>query len=77
MQIAKISTDSGMQTIHLPKDFQFNVSEVVLKHFGNGVLLLPKKNNEWASMQQALAEFESNFTIQREEISEQTRDEIL
>ena len=77
MHIAKISTESGMQTVHLPKDFQFNVSEVVLKHFGNGVLLLPKKNDAWGLMQQALTEFESNFTIQREEISEQARDEIV
>ena len=76
MQIAKISTAGQSQTVHLPQAFQFNVSEVVVKHFGSGVLLLPKEN-AWQTMQDALAEFEADFSITREEQSEQIREKIL
>ena len=76
MQIAKISTIGQSQTVSLPRSYQFNVSEVLVKHFGSGVLLIPKKNS-WQTMQEALNEFETDFRIERENQTEQIREKIL
>ena len=65
MQTAKIQTTGHSQTVHLPQGFRFQDEEVIVKHFGNGVLLLPKAAS-WQAMQQALDEFEDQFTIARE-----------
>lgn len=77
MQTAKIFNTGRSQAVRLPKSFEFDSKEVIIKHFGNGVLLLPKKKNAWLAMQQALDEFECNFSLQREEQNEQQRDEIV
>ncbi|MDK4537206.1 hypothetical protein QG142_09435 [Kingella kingae] len=37
---------------------QFDTSEVIIKHFANGVLLMPK-NKSWQSLQEAVNEFEA------------------
>ena len=54
MQTAKIFNTGRSQAVRLPKSFEFDGKEVIIKHFGNGVLLLPKKKNAWLAMQQAL-----------------------
>ena len=38
---AKIFKSSRSQTVRLPKELQFEGSEVIARRFGNGVLLLP------------------------------------
>ena len=60
MEVAKIFQSGRSQAIRLPKAFRFEGKEVVVKHFGNGVLLLPL-NNPWKIMQEAVFEFEDNF----------------
>ena len=47
MQTAKIFNTGRSQAVRLPKSFEFDSQEVIIKHFGNGVLLLPKKKNAW------------------------------
>jgi len=44
----------------------FDTSEVIIQHFGNGVLLMPKNNN-WQSLREAVAEFEPDFVLERGE----------
>lgn len=76
MQTAKVFTTGRSQAVRLPKAFQFDTSEVIIKHFGDGVLLIPKNKN-WGSLKQALEEFEPNFVLEREPQTEQLRDDIL
>ena len=70
MQTAKIFTTGRSQAVRLPKAFQFDTSEVIIKHFANGVLLMPK-NKSWQSLQEAVNEFESDFVLEREPQGEQ------
>ncbi|MDI2091316.1 antitoxin [Commensalibacter oyaizuii] len=75
MQIAKIFQNGRSQVVRLPKEFRFNEDEVIVKAFGNGVLLLPKEN-PWLLMQEAVNEFEGDFQLIREPQADQTREEI-
>ena len=45
MQTAKIFITGRSQAVRLPQAFQFDTSEVIIQHLGNGVLLMPKNNN--------------------------------
>ncbi|MCU4494843.1 antitoxin [Acinetobacter guillouiae] len=76
MEVAKIFQSGRSQAIRLPKAFRFEGKEVVVKHFGNGVLLLPL-NNPWEIMQEAVFEFEDNFLLEREDQGIQSREELL
>ena len=76
MEVAKIFQSGRSQAIRLPKAFRFEGKEVVVKHFGNGVLLLPF-NNPWEIMQEAVFEFEDNFLLEREDQGIQSREELL
>ncbi|MDO6645156.1 antitoxin [Acinetobacter guillouiae] len=76
MEVAKIFQSGRSQAIRLPKAFRFEGKEVVVKHFGNGVLLLPL-NHPWEIMQEAVFEFEDNFLFEREDQGMQSREELL
>ena len=54
------------QAVRLPKDYRFSGREVVVKHFGNGVLLLPI-DDPWQTMEAGLAAFEPGFELQRDQ----------
>ena len=43
MKIAKIFKHGNSQAVRLPKEFRFAEDEVIVKHYGGGVLLLPKQ----------------------------------
>jgi virulence-associated protein VagC len=49
--------------VRLPKDYRFQGSEVAVKHFGNGVLLLPV-DDPWATLEAGLASFEPGFVAE-------------
>ena len=40
MDTARLFQSGRSQAVRLPKDYRFRGSEVAVKHFGNGVLLL-------------------------------------
>ena len=63
------------QAVRLPKDYRFQGSEVAVKHFGNGVLLLPVED-PWATLEAGLASFEPGFSIERQQPEVQERDTI-
>ena len=75
MDTARIFQSGRSQAVRLPKEFRFAGKEVGVRHFGNGVLLLPM-DAPFALMQQALSEFEPDFVLQREQPPQQPRQEF-
>lgn len=72
---AKLFKTGRSQAVRLPKALRFEGKEVVAKRFGNGVVLLPL-DDSYAIMQEAVAEFEPGFRIQREQPRTQARPEL-
>ena len=58
--------------MRLPKEYRFSGTEVVVKHFGNGVLLLPI-DDPWQTLEAGLAALETGFVLMREQPSELVR----
>ena len=75
MDTARIFQSGRSQAVRLPKAYRFEGDEVVVRHFGNGVLLLPL-NEPWAMLDAALDAFEPGFQINRDQPAEQLREEI-
>lgn len=76
MDTARLFQSGRSQAVRLPKAFRFQGQEVAVKHFGNGVLLLPI-DNPWQILEEAVAEFrEVGLQLQREEQGEQVREEL-
>jgi len=65
METAKLFSSGRSQAIRLPEAYRFEGTEVVVKRFGSGVLLLPVAA-PWRTLFQALEEFEPGFEIARE-----------
>ena len=72
MDPARLFQSGCSETVRLPKEYRFAGTEVVVKHFGNGVLLLPA-DNPWQTLQAGLDAFEPGFTLAREQPEEQQR----
>lgn len=75
MDTARIFQSGRSQAVRLPKAYRFEGSEVLVKHFGNGVLLMPLEDS-WAMLDAALNAFEPGFQITREQPGTQKREEI-
>ncbi len=75
MDTARLFQSGRSQAVRLPKEYRFSGSEVVVKHFGNGVLLLPI-DDPWQTLEAGLAAFEPEFVITREQPEEQIREAI-
>jgi antitoxin VapB len=75
MDTAKLFQSGRSQAVRLPKEYRFRGSEVVVKHFGNGVLLLPI-DDPWQMLAAGLAAFEPGFVLSREQPEQQMRDAI-
>ena len=74
METAKLFASGRSQAVRLPKAYRFSGDEVVVKRLGSGVLLLPLAA-PWATMREALDEFEPGFVLQREQPAAQERGE--
>lgn len=72
---ARIFQSGRSQAVRLPKEFRFTGKEVGIRHFGNGVLLLPIEE-PWGMLEAALSEFEPGFTLIREQPDFQIRADI-
>ena len=72
MDTARRFQSGRSQAVRLTKEYRFAGTEVVVKHFGNGVLLLPA-DNPWQTLQAGLDAFEPGFTLAREQPEEQQR----
>ena len=72
MDTARLFQSGRSQAVRLPKEYRFAGTEVVVKHFGNGVLLLTA-DNPWQTLQAGLDAFEPGFTLARAQPEEQQR----
>ena len=75
MDTARLFQSGRSQAVRLPKEYRFVGTEVVVKHFGNGVLLLPV-DDPWQMLAAGLAAFEPGFVLTREQPDGQVRAEI-
>jgi antitoxin VapB len=75
MDTAKLFQSGRSQAVRLPKEYRFQGSEVAVKHFGNGVLLLPIED-PWQMLEASLEAFEPGFVLSREQPELQMRDAI-
>ena len=75
MDIAKLFLSGRSQAVCLPKQYRFPGNEVAVKHFGNGVLLLPI-DDPWQVLEAGLESFEPGFVLSRDQPMQQRRDEI-
>ena len=72
MDTARLFQSGRSQAVRLPKEYRFAGTEVVVKHFGNGVLLLPV-DDPWKTLEAGLAAFEPGFVLTREQPPVQQR----
>lgn len=75
METAKIFQTGRSQAVRLPKAFRFQGTEVAIKSFGGGVLLMPI-DNPWDIMFEAIHEFELGFQLERADQGEQIREDF-
>ncbi len=75
MDTARLFQSGRSQAVRLPKEFRFSGTEVGVRHFGNGVLLLPV-DDPWATLEAALTAFEPGFSLTREQPATQIRAEL-
>ncbi len=75
MNTARIFQSGRSQAVRLPKEFRFSGTEVGVRHFGNGVLLLPV-DDPWETLEAALLSFEPDFVMTRDQPEPQVRAEI-
>jgi len=75
MDTARLFQSGRSQAVRLPKAYRFKGTEVIVKHFGNGVLLLPIED-PWQSIEAGLAAFEPGFHLSREQPEQPPRPEL-
>jgi len=75
MDTARLFQSGRSQAVRLPKEFRFAGTQVGVRHFGNGVLLLPV-DDPWATLEAALSSFEPGFVLERDQPEQQARADI-
>ena len=75
MDTARIFQSGRSQAVRLPKPYRFAGKEVIVRHFGAGVLLLPF-DRSWDMLEASFTEFEPGFVRNREQPSSQDRTPI-
>ncbi|MBK7000137.1 MAG: AbrB/MazE/SpoVT family DNA-binding domain-containing protein [Rhodoferax sp.] len=73
MDTARLFQSGRSQAVRLPKEYRFSGTEVVVKHFGNGVLLLPL-DDPWQTLAAGLAAFDPGFELTRQQPDDQVRE---
>jgi len=75
MKTAKLFTNGRSQAVRLPKECRFSGDDVYIKKFENMVILLPK-DDPWSSLIDSLDQFSDDFMEDRNQPSEQAREEL-
>jgi antitoxin VapB len=75
MKTAKLFKNGDSQAVRLPKEFRFAGTEVLIKHAGDAVVLLPKSKS-WSSMLASFTEFSADFMDQRDQPEAQKRETL-
>jgi antitoxin VapB len=73
METAKLMMNGDSQTVVLPKEFQFQGSEVYIKKIGS-VIVLISKENLWQTLFDSLSLFSEDFMESREQPVLETRE---
>jgi len=73
VKTAKLFKNGDSQAVRLPKEFRFAGSEVLIKHAGSAVVLLPKCKS-WDTLLSSLANFSTDYMNDREQPGEQRRE---
>ena len=60
MECAKVFTNGGSQAVRLPRSCRFEEPEVMVRHIGDVVMLMPKKD-PWSSIRSSLELFTDDF----------------
>jgi antitoxin VapB len=66
METAKLLTNGDIQTVILPKEFQFQGNEVYIKKIGS-VIVLISQENPWQTLFDSLNLFSEDFMETREQ----------
>ena len=66
MDTAKIFKNGSSQAVRLPKEYNFEGSEVLIKRVGRAVVLLPKEDL-WDGFWASLDMFPDDFMTEREQ----------
>ena len=74
MERAKLFQSGRSQAVRLPKEFRFTGVEVYVKRVGKAVVLLPV-DDAWDSLAQSLDLFSDDYMSEREQPSDQQREE--
>ena len=72
---ARLFQSGRSQAVRLPEAYRFSGTEVIVKRFGNGVLLLPIED-PWQTLEAGLAAFEPGFQLSREQPEQQQQQEL-
>jgi len=75
MKTAKLFKNGDSQAVRLPKEFRFTGNEVLIKHVGDAVVLLPKSKS-WDTLLSSLEQFSEDFMLEREQPAGQTRESL-
>lgn len=75
MDTARFFQSGRSQAVRLPKDYRFAGTELMIKCFGNSVLLLPM-DDPWQTLQAGLTAFEPGFVLTREQPGAELRNGI-
>ncbi len=60
METAKVFANGGSQALRLPKEFQFNGKDVLIRKVGSAVILVPQ-NKSWEVFMEGLENFSEDF----------------
>jgi antitoxin VapB len=76
MQVAKLFLNGRSQAVRLPKDFQFEGSDVFIQKLGDAVLLIPHEK-VWEVFMDGLNSFTDDFLSDgRNQGNDQVRESI-
>ena len=75
METAKLLTNGDIQTVILPKEFQFQGSEVYIKKIGS-VIVLISQENPWQTLFDSLNLFSEDFMETREQPELENREAL-
>lgn len=75
MQTAQLFRNGGSQAVRLPKEFQFEGSQVFIKKVGEAIVL-PPHVNPWEILFDSLACFSDDFMESRTQPEPQVREAL-
>ena len=75
MSTAKVFQDGASQSVLLPREVQLPGSEVLVRKFGGGVLLIPQ-DKAWDLFEESLGEFSEDFMAERDQGVQEERPKL-